>query len=80
MLFLKIKHKLYTLQAKWVYRKIAYNDICCCGESFGLTPNWSRANHDIKFSSETRCNDISCPSRCQKEYAIESYVERRMKL
>jgi hypothetical protein len=68
----KLKLKFWTLVAKWKYRKIGYDEVCCCGNSM---INIYSAK---KRKSWRGCADYTCPSRCAKEYAITKYVEEKM--
>jgi hypothetical protein len=69
---MNLKHKFWTLVAKWNYRRNKYNEVCCCGN--GITKYCHRV-----LGYYYRCSDHYCPSRCAKEYAITSYVGEKMR-
>ena len=49
-LTLKIKHNLYLSLAKFKYRKIPYNEVCCCGASMDGHPTYD--NHSPRCAKE----------------------------
>jgi hypothetical protein len=51
-----------TIWYNFKYRRIAYNETCCCGEAMD-THSYSSGHSPV----------------CEKLYAVESAVERRLK-
>lgn len=58
-----MKRFIYKMIAKFKYRKIPYNEVCCCGEPMN--------GHVIYTSNHS--------PRCAKEYAITSYFNSKLK-